>query len=117
MEYINTIDYIILEDIMAEKGINSSEFKFAGLVGLLTVAGEHLNIFDTGAFQNDPVLSLIFTGIQFLVLGGIVVAYIFSRTSVKVSNGHAVSETINNAAEGVKESIIEQVKRNLDQKR
>jgi hypothetical protein len=90
---------------MAEKGANTSEFRFAGLIGLLTLGAEHINIFDTEVFSSDPVLSLIFRGVQLLVLGGIAVAYIFSRTSIKVSNGTST------------EDLAKKLQRNLDQKR
>jgi hypothetical protein len=90
---------------MAENGASTSEFRWGAITAAVTALGEPLGLFNTDMFMDDPVLNLIFRGLQLVVIGSIAIAYMFSRTSVKVANGNSDG------------SIIEAVKRNLDQKR
>jgi hypothetical protein len=90
---------------MSEKGVNTSEFRWGALTAVITAVGEPIGLFNTDVFADDPALNLIFRSVQLIVIGSIAIAYMFSRTSVKVANGSST------------EGLIEAVKRNLDQKR
>ena len=64
-------------------GPQTSEFKYAAVAGLITTFGESLGIFDTTIFEEDPILMLIYRGIQLLVIGGISAYYITNRSGIK----------------------------------
>ena len=72
---------------MLKEGYKTSEFKFAGLIGLFTMFGDQFNVFDVSAFSGDPQLMMIFRCVQVLSLAGIAAAYIWGRSMVKEGNG------------------------------
>lgn len=92
---------------MAEKGVNTSEFRWGALTAAVTAFGEPLGLFNTDMFAEDPVLNLIFRSVQMLIIGGIAIAYMFSRSNVKVANGHALENATEVLAERVKQDLNE----------
>ena len=71
-----------------EPGWKSSEFRYGGLVGALTIFGDQLGIFDTSVFADDPVLMLIYRGVQLMALAAVAVSYIWGRSQIKTWNGN-----------------------------
>ena len=74
-------------------GWTTSEFRLGSMVSVLTVFGEQLNIFDTSAFADDPVLMLVYRGIQLLALATVAAAYIMGRSEIK-KNGQTPAPLI-----------------------
>ncbi len=68
-----------------KSGLQTSEFKLGSLILVITTFGEQIGLFNTSMFEEDPTLSLIYRSIQLLVLGGITVAYINGRSSIKTN--------------------------------
>ena len=66
-----------------KEGWKTSEFRYGALIATFTTFGEQLGIFDVSAFENDPILMLIYRGIQLIVIGATAVYYINGRSGVK----------------------------------
>jgi hypothetical protein len=92
---------------MAESkpGWQTSEGRLTAIGSALALFGEDLHLFNVSSFSDDPVLMLIYRGLQLFAVITLLGIYTISRSQLKAQNGNSA------------ESLIDQIKRNMEEKR